>query len=305
MALRGLASIIGAVTLVTVAALAPAAPRATAAEAEAPLPFFYDLYTFRGDGRGTDVVAAIAVEAGNLRRVRRGDDRRYRFDLRFTLTDTLSRAVFRSVDSVFVSLPYELPGEHLLHTFVEVSTPPSPTMMQRVIVTDASRPGVGQLYQSPIDVPDYNGGDLMLSDIAFGLPDAEQGWERRGHTLALLPTSQFPESAFDVYYEIYNLPAGTPYETEVAIEPVDSEDRERSVARAVFREESAAGPDASVAQLRRVESALAEGGYRLTVTVRNEITGRAASQSRLIRVRGWGDGMTLVRALSRVGMPAS
>ena len=305
MALRALGSIGVAMAVVALAALAPAAPRASAAPAAAPLPFFYDLYAFRSDEGGTDVVAAIAVEAGNLRRVRRGDHRRYRFDLRFTLTDTVSRAVFRSVDSVFVSLPYELPGEHLLHTFVEVSTPPSPSMIQRVVVTDASRPGVGQLYQSPIEVPDFSGGELMLSDIAFGLPDAEEGWERRGHTLALLPTSQFPESAFDVYYEIYNLPAGTPYETEIAIEPAEAEDGERSVARALFRDESAADSGGSIGELRRVESALPEGGYLLTVTVRDEINGRSASQSRLIRVRGWGEGMTLVRALPRVGANAS
>ena len=303
MAPRGLASIPCVLAVAAVAGSAPAAPRASAAEA-APLPFFYDLYTFRGERGETDVVAAIAVEAGNLRRVRRDDSMRYRFDLRFTLADTVTRAVFRSVDSVFVSLPYQLPGEHLLHTFVQVGAPPSASMIQRVIVTDASRPGVGQLYQSPLQVPDYGGARLMLSDIAFGLPDAEEGWERRGHTLALLPTSQFPESAFDVYYEIYNLPAGTPYETEVAIEPVDAED-EGSIVRAVFREESAAGPDGSLGELRRVESALPEGSYRLTVTVRDEVTGRSASRSRLIRVRGWGDGMTLVRALPRVGVTAS
>jgi hypothetical protein len=304
MALRGPASIVCMLAVAAVGGSAPTAPPANAAEAEAPLPFFYDLYTFRSERGGTDVIAAIAVEAGDLRRVRHDDHMRYRFDLRFTLADTVSRTVFRSVDSVFVSLPYELPGEHLLHTFVQVQAPPSTSMIQRVVVTDASRPGVGQLYQSPLAVPDYSGDELMISDIAFGLPDAEEGWGRRGHTLALLPTSQFPESAFDVYYEIYNLPAGTSYETEVSIEPADAEDDEVSVVRAVFREESAAGPDNSLGELRRVESALPRGSYRLTVTVRDQSTGRTASQSRLIRVRGWGDGMTLVRALPRVGVTA-
>jgi len=280
----------------------PCGPHAHAAEAAAPLPFFYDIYTFRHDGGETDVVAAIAVEAGSLRRVRRDDDIRYRFDLRFVLADTVSRAVFRSVDSVFVSLPYELPSEHLLHTYVEVEAPPSTTTIQRVVVTDASRPGVGQLYQSPMTLPDYSGDELMISDLAFGLPDAKEGWERRGHTLALLPTSQFPESAFDVYYEIYNLPLGTPYETEVAIAPMDGDG---SVVRAVFREESAATQDGTLAELRRVESALPRGRYQLTVTVRDEFTGRTASQSREIQVRGWGGGMTLVRALPRLGQAAS
>jgi hypothetical protein len=41
------------------------------------------------------------------------------------------------------------------------------------------------------------------------------------------------------------------------------------------------------------------------VTVRDEFTQRTASQSRLIQVRGWGGGMTLVRALPRVGVSGS
>jgi hypothetical protein len=270
----------------------------SASSAAAPLPFFYDLYTFRGAGGETTIVAAIAVQAGRLRRERWADGGRYRFDVRFVLADTVQRSVFRSIDSVFVSLPYALPRLHLLHTFVEVHAPPSATTLQRVVVTDATRPGVGQLYDSPFPVPDYGGADLMLSDVAFGLPDAQEGWTRRGYTLALLPTSQFPESAFDVYYEIYNLPTGTPYETEIAVAPLDSEGE---IVRARFSGESDAGPDGSVAELRRVESALPSGGYRLTVTVTDRLTGRRAERSRLIQVGGRGEGMTLVRALSRVG----
>jgi hypothetical protein len=304
MVLRGFASILCVLAVTAGAWLGRPAATATAAEA-APLPFFYDLYTFRDDGGGTAVVAAIAVQAGDLRRVRLGALNGYRFDVRFTLTDTVRREVFRSIDSVYVSLPYELPGEHLLHTYVEVEALPSTTTAQQVVVTDASRPGVGQLYQSPLEVPDYSGDALMLSDVAFGLPDADEGWERRGHTLALLPTSQFPESAFDVYYEIYNLPAGTLYETEVAIQALDGSDDEGAIARAVFRGEAASQLDGSLSELRRVESALPRGRYRLTVTVRDEFTQRTASQSRLIQVRGWGGGMTLVRALPRAGVSGS
>ncbi|HSH75796.1 MAG TPA: hypothetical protein VLA09_08945, partial [Longimicrobiales bacterium] len=269
----------------------PVGEHLSAPEPAAPLPFFYDLFTFRSESGGTDVVAAIAVHAGRLRRERTDDRVRYRFDVRFVLADTARRSVFRSIDSVFVSLPYSLPGQHLLHTYVQVRAPPSGTTLQRVIVTDASRPGVGQLYQSPLPVPDYGGDELMLSDVAFGLPDAEDGWTRRGVTLALLPTSQFPESAFDVYYEVYNLPPGTPYETEISIEPLDGGDDPGPVVRAVFRGESASDADGTLGELRRIESALAMGRYRLTVVVRDRVNGRLATRSRPIEVRGWGDGM--------------
>jgi len=303
MTLRRLASILGGLAVGAGLYSPPVTPSASATEA-APLPFFYDLYTFRNADGGTDVVAAIAVEAGRLRRERRNREMRYRFDLRFVLADTVQRTVVRSVDSVYVSLPYELPGEHLLHTYVEVEAPPSTTTVQRVVVTDASRPGVGQLYQSPMPIPDYSGDELMLSDIAFGLPEADEGWTRGRYTLALLPTSQFPESSFDVYYEVYNLPAGTPYETEIAIAPRGAGDDD-DAARAVFRGEAATDSDGALAELRHVESALPEGHYTLTVTVRNQITGERISKSRAIDVRGWGEGMTLVHALPRLGDSAS
>jgi hypothetical protein len=262
----------------------------------APLPFFYDLYTFRGAGGQTDVVAAIAVQAGRLRREPEDNGGRYRFDVRFVLADTARGSVVRSIDSVYVSLPYALPRLHLLHTFVQVGAPPSTTTIQRVVMTDATRPGVGQLYDSPFPIPDYGGDRLMLSDVAFGLPDAREGWTRRGITLALLPTSQFPESAFDVYYEVYNLLAGSPYETEIAIAPLDAQGE---VVRTRFLGESAAGADGSFGELRRVGSALPRGRYRVTVTVTNRLSGETASRERSIAVRGPSEGMTLVRALPR------
>jgi len=264
-----------------------------------PLPFFYDLFTFRTDGGGTTVIAAIAVPVGKLRRERTNGRVRYQFDVRLVLADTARHSVVHSVDSAFVNVARPLSGQHLLHTYIEVQAPPSGSSLQRVVVTDAARPGVGQLYNEPFPIPDYSGPELMLSDIAFGLPDATAGWERRGNTLALLPTSQFPESSFDVYYEIYNLPKGTPYETEILIEPLDdSGDGEGSV-RAFFSGESEAREDGSVAELRRVESALPKGPYRFTVTVRDMASGNSTSSSRDVEVRGWRGGTTMVPAMPR------
>jgi len=265
------------------------------------LPFYYDLHTFRTDGGGTSVVAAIAVPVSRLRRERRDNRVRYRFDVRFVLADTALRTVSHTEDSVFVSAPAALAGQHLLHTYVEIQALPSTATLQRVVVTDAARPGVGQLYTTPFAIPDYSGSELMISDIAFGLPGAEGGWTRRGVSLALLPTSQFPESSFDVYYEIYNLPSGNPYDTEISIQPLDDDgsDSEDRPVRALFSGESEASEDGSVAELRRVESALPKGRYRFTITVTDKISGQTAASSRLVQVRGWRSGTTMVQAMPR------
>lgn len=262
-----------------------------------PVPFYYDVLTFRGDADHTAVVAAVAVPVQELRRERRDGRFRYRFDVRFVLADTARGSVDDTIDSVFVSVPRRLARGHLLHTVVEVSARPSTSTIQRIVVTDAARPGYGQLYQSAFPIPDYSGTELMLSDLAFGLPGARGGWTRRGVTLALLPTDQFPESEFDVYYEVYNLPPGRPYETEIAIEPDD--DDEGRVVRTVFRGESQADARAAFGELRRVESALDRGRYRVTVTVTDKADGRVATRSRIVEVRGWRGGATLVPALPK------
>ncbi len=299
---RVLVSLLGVVLAMTVADATGSrgASDPSALAASAPLPFFYDLYTFRGDDHATAVVAAVAVPVGGLRRERVDDRIRYRFDVRFVLADTVERFVSRSLDSVYVSMTRPLTDRHLLHTFVEIDAPPSEGTVQRLVVTDATRPGVGQLHQSPFPIPDYDGTELMLSDVAFGLPGATSGWSRHGHTLALLPTSQFPESEFDVYYEIYNLPAGRPYETEIAIELLGGRGDGNGAVRARFSGEAEAGEDGVVAELRRVESSLPMGRYRVTVAVTDRSTGRVASASRPIQVRGWSSGMTMLPALSRV-----
>jgi hypothetical protein len=265
------------------------------------LPFFYDLYTFRGDAGKTSIVAAFAVPAGKLRKQSSGNQVSYRFDVTLVLADTALKSVSRTDDTVFVAARRSLDDKHLLHTYIEVQAPPSTTTLERVIMNDATRPGIGQMYGAPFPIPDYRGKQLMLSDVVLGLPDSSAGWKRGDVTLELLPTSQFPKSAFDVYYEIYNLPAGHPYETEVSVERVadekGKESKNSNVVRARFTGRATPLPDGSVHELRHLGSSLDKGRYRLSVTVTDQESGQTAHRSRVFDVRGWGSGATLVPAL--------
>ena len=260
-----------------------------------PLPFHYDLYTFRGPGGTTAVVSAFAVEAGNLETESAGDRARYRFSVTLVLADTVRRTVSNTHDTVFVDVPGSFPDHHLLHTHVEVRARPSGTTRQRVIMTDATTPGIGQLYSDVFPIPDYSGRELMLSDIALGRPGAAAGWRRGDVTLALLPTSLFPAGAFDVYYEIYNLPAGHPYTTEIAVQRLD-EPAEDEPMRLRFSNESESGRDGMLAELRQVEAALRKGRYRLTVTITDRVSGESASRARDFEVRNDGREATMVAA---------
>ncbi len=266
-----------------------------------PLPFFYDLYTFRAAGGGTTVVAAFAVEAGTLKTERVGDKNRYRFSVTLLLADTVLRSVTNRHDRVYVDLPRQLRDEHLLYTHIEVDAPPSRSIRQTVFMTDATEAGIGQMYWKYIRIPDYSGTELMLSDVALGQPDAQIGWERRGATLALLPTGQVPSRAFDVYYEIYNLPAGNPYTTEIKVERVagrvSEAGEEREPIRLRFAGESTASDDGTLPELRRVGTPFARGSYRITVTIEDLATGKTASQSRTFEIQTSGRGATMVPAL--------
>lgn len=288
--------------------LASAALAAGRGAPAGPVPFHYDLYTFRGEaGSATDVVAAFAVPAGNLER--EGDEGRvrYRFDVTLVLTDTALGTVSRTDDSVYVALRRAPAGEHLLHTHIQVGAAPSSSMVQRVILSDATTPGMGQLYSTPFVIPDYRGRDLMLSDVALGLPGAEGGWRRGDVTVALLPTSQFPQGSFELYYEIYNLPDSSRYATEVTVErvadPWGQPPETPLPVQARFEAEASPAADGSVRELRRVDAMLPRGSYRLTVTVTDLERGSKASRSRFFQVRGWVPGTTLVQALRRESAP--
>lgn len=272
-----------------------------------PLPFFYDIYTFRGSPGKTTVVAAYAVQARHLDDEDAKEGVRYRFDVTLVLADTSTGVVERRDDSVFVSVSRELPDDHVLSTYIEMQATPSRHMFQRVIMSDATTPGVGQLYGSYFPIPDYSGSALMLSDVALGQPEPTIGWQRRGHTLALLPTTQFPGSSFDVYYEIYNLPFGTRYSTEIAIADAGGGER-KSDFRPVsirFAGESDAHSDAVVTELRRVETALPNGRYLITVTVENDVTGESVTRSRFFAVNRFNQRTTLMPAWPHVETPAA
>ncbi|MGH7459586.1 MAG: hypothetical protein ACREMA_00985 [Longimicrobiales bacterium] len=257
------------------------------------LPFYYDLYTFRGGAPGkTAVVAAFAVPATELEKSVDDKGVHYRFDVSLILADTALGTVSRTDDSASVRLPRALQGDDLLRTHLEVQVPPSASTLQRVIMTDPTAPGIGQLYWGPFPIPDYSGAELMLSDIALGQADRTAGWKRGDVMLTLVPTSQFPSGSFHLFYEIYNLPAGRAYTTEVMIERVDkgAGGRLRDLFGAgddvsfKFSGESTAPADRTLPELRRIEAPLRKGRYRLTVVVKDHETGQTSKRSRLFRI---------------------
>jgi hypothetical protein len=251
------------------------------------LPFSYEIYTFRGEAGTTAVVAAYAVAANRLKREDREDGVQFRMVVSLVLADTAIKSVTRTDDSVTVRMRRKPPRDQPLRLHAETRAPPTSSTLQRVILSDVARPGYGQLYDGPFPVPDYSGSDLMLSDLALADPGVEDGWRRGEVTLALLPAGRLPRGKFDLYYEIYNLPAGSPYSTEITIERVDAPAPVLGVGNEVgarFVVVATEATDGTVLELRRIESPLEPGQYRLKVTVRDQASGRTAQRSRLFQI---------------------
>jgi hypothetical protein len=191
--------------------------------------------------------------------------------------------------------------EDLLYTHIEVQAPPSRSIRQTVFMTDATEAGLGQMYWKYFQIPDYSGTELMLSDVALGESNALIGWDRGGATLALLPTRQVPSRAFDVYYEIYNLPEGNPYTTEITVERIADRPGEtvegREPVSLRFAGESTSTADGTLPELRSVGTPFAKGNYRITVTIEDLTTGRTATRAQTFEVQTSGRGATMVPAL--------
>jgi hypothetical protein len=183
-------------------------------------------------------------------------------------------------------------SDDLLRLHVEVAAPPSRSTVQRVIVSDPTEPGVGQLYGGPFPIPDYNGSKLMLSDVVLAEPLVEGRWRRGDVALALVPTGYFKGGSFNVFYEVYNLAPNARYSTEIEIEPLRSTAGEKIKGliggknKMTLRFEGIAVDvrDGVLQELRRVDAPLPPARYRMRIAVKNLETQEIAKNERTFAV---------------------
>jgi hypothetical protein len=236
------------------------------------LPFHFDWYTFRAPA-GTEVLVAVGVPLDQL------PPGLSALRMQLSVVDTMRMAI-ANTSRITAQLPDDLDAaartpHGILRTHLGMTMAAGPRVF-RIDVRDAANPRTGAIYGGDMPLPDYSGDRLMVSDVMLA-EQSDSGSVIRGDSrLALSPTQVFRNGEFRVYYEIYNMTAGTPFTTELTIEPLASGGL-RDRLRQLFGGEDAvrlsyddvAAPDASGTfhQVRDVTAPFREGAWLLRMTV--------------------------------------
>lgn len=249
------------------------------------LPFYYDLYAFRGRNGMTDVTAAAAIPGTSLFSQPAGTQFIYSLQASLIFIDTVTNEITRR-DSVFTYLSSRILGEneHLRLT-MDMSLRQAKAGIHRIVLRDRVNPGVGQLYGGPSDLKNFSGEGLMLSDIILG--ESEDGaWKRGDAKLGLVPPRQFEEKKpLKLFYEIYNLPPDAAYRTEISMAPVEGVTGFGRLKRLfgagdgtvqlAFEGVAPSNSVGTIQELKEVTTEMKPGKYKIVVRVSNLDNGQS------------------------------
>lgn len=251
------------------------------------LDFVFDLFTFRGVQGMTDVVAGVLLPAGAVPPAPAFGGVAWDLDVSLIVADTFFDRVARVDSTLRLLKPQVPPDGSLLRLTLGVPVAPGTAQAQRIVVSRSDDRSHGRMAGRTFDVPDYSGRQLMISDIVLAEPDSGGSFHRGDVALSLVPTREFPGGAFQAYYEIYNLTPDATYTTEIVVEKAGG--GVGGFVRSLFgggpevrlRFDGTASPlDALSRELRRVDTSLGAGDYRIHVQVTDHSTGLSAERER-------------------------
>ncbi len=144
----------------------------------------------------------------------------YPLSFRLLVTDVQGTLV-KQVDTTRVFASRQpLPGEAYLTG--QLSAPISPgRYVYRLLVEEADGRAGDVTLGDSISVAPLSGREFAVSDLVVGRVGSGLVWNARGDTVFLNPLDQFPQrGAAELYYEVYGVARGTPYQTALRLERV-------------------------------------------------------------------------------------
>jgi tetratricopeptide (TPR) repeat protein len=231
---------------------------------EVGIPFHYDLYMFRGSDGETEVVGGFGIPLATI------PSSAPPLRLTFAVIDTARFVVARAGGPLDLE-GGRAQGDDMLRTHATLSITPTRRGTYRVDVRNADGLA-GTTWGGPLVVHDYSGTALRLSDVVLAEPDAEGSFVRGPHRLSLSPSQVFPGGEFKVYYEVYNMPAGGGYRTDITIERADRGVAARlfgrgDATRLQFEDVAPESADGVIRELRDVTAPFEPGEYLMRVRV--------------------------------------
>ncbi|HSK18370.1 MAG TPA: hypothetical protein VK912_04475 [Longimicrobiales bacterium] len=250
-----------------------------------------ELYAFRA-ADGAEIISGITLTRAQALRLA---DTAGQVSLTSALAfiDTVAHRATRSEQPLRFLLPDSTSTRVLLAR--SAATPLHGRLDVRITVADVAR-RLGAVVALTHTVPDFSGAALQLSDVVIA-PQGSADRLRRGDVgLALAAGRRYRVGeTFELYYEVYGLPADAPYRTRIVVAP------EASALWRAARQLTGREPDVltlefdgrtgepheiyGTQELRTIGTAtLRPGRYRLQVEISDPETGASVRRDRLFDI---------------------
>lgn len=211
-----------------------------------------------------------AIRGKELLYTRRGADFLLPLRVRVLVTTPDSQTVRRFDTTTTFRASAPVPRNESMVGRVALRVPPG-NFLVRILLENDPLEGIvagARTPSIPVDVPATDGADLALSDVILGAQSVPLMWRRPdADTVWFNPTGRFfRDEPLQLFYEVYGLPAGAEYQTELAISRVKGGEASGEPALRLGFIDRVPGPIAPVARtvdLTRLEP----GDYELTVTI--------------------------------------
>ena len=185
-------------------------PERYAFEALEPLDYYYESLSFRGIDGKTELQLNIGLPIDNVARPE-DIDTTIVVNRRVALVDSRKGRLHKRSDDLAVPVTDANLGRSLL-ALDRVDIAAAPGVYQLAVEAWRKKTDMLQVYQQTLELPDYRGGELMMSDIqiAQNVEEAREGsnskFVRKGWDILPAPSRTFHvgKSVF-VYFEVYNL----------------------------------------------------------------------------------------------------